>query len=305
MRLLLALLIILLTTGTAFAQDDELHMFTFDGVERTYTLHAPDDLTKPAPLVIALHGRFGSGSSAKRLTGFSALADEEGFVVAYPDALNGEWNYTRGVPGYADTHDDTAFLEALTDEIAGQVPVDPRRVYIAGFSNGGFMAQRVACERPERFAAFATVAAAGFGGMTQVCTTPGTTTAPILLMHGTADANVPWDGLGVTRGDRTVYVLYPVPDTLAYWAGFNGCAPDATSRDIPPSNANAATSARVLTVDCPDDAVVVLYIIQNGGHNWPGQPPGDPEIFGRINRDIDAGAEIWRFFEQHTREPKR
>ena len=82
------------------------------------------------------------------LTHFDDLADREGFMVAYPDGLNNEWNFVRGVRGYAMTQDDTAFLVALIDHIGADHPVDKARVYLAGFSNGGFMAERVACENP-------------------------------------------------------------------------------------------------------------------------------------------------------------
>ncbi len=293
------LLLLLILPLTARAQG-EPHTLTVEDIERTYTLHVPTDLAAPAPLVIVLHGRFGSGESIARYTGFDALADEAGFIVAYPDGLQGEWNYVRRIPGYPNTHDDVAFLVALVDDVAARHPVDLSRVYLAGFSNGGFMAQRTACEAPSRFAAFASVAAAGFGGMEYVCMEAGSAAAPMLLINGTDDDNIRWEGNSATRGERTIYVTYPVPETLGYWAAFNTCQPDAETTDIPAQSPE--TQVRVLTVACPDDASVVLYAVIGGGHNWPGREPRTaPALFGSINYDIDATDVIWRFFASHAR----
>jgi polyhydroxybutyrate depolymerase len=160
----------------------------------------------------------------------------------------------------------------------------------------------VACENPTRFAAFASVAASGFGGMREVCLQPGTETAPMLLMHGTSDNNILWDGITVRRGEQTVRITYPVPETLAYWAEFNQCQPEAESDELPKLGMSPGTYVRVLSVVCPENASVVLYTVVNGGHNWPGHPEGIPaEVAGNVNRDIDANREIWKFFEQHQR----
>lgn len=297
------LLLMLLGGAAAYAQEPtptpEPLSLVVDGLTRTYSLHVPDTLTEPAPLVLVLHGRGGDGAGIARYTGFSDIADHEGFIVAYPDGLDGEWNAVKDIPGYPDTHDDTAFLIALADALARQYPVDLARVYVAGFSNGGFMAQRAACDQTGRFAAFASVAAAGFGGMRAVC--PESGQAPMLLMHGTADNNVLWDGVSVTRGGRTVAITYPVTQTLAFWAEFNGCQPDATTTALPQTGLSPGTSVRVLRVDCPPETPVALYAVINGGHNWPGRVPTFPrEIAGNVNFDIDAAAVIWDFFAPHT-----
>lgn len=278
----------------------EVETFPFADLERTYTLHVPADLAEPAPVVIVLHGRGGTGRQMADYTGFDALADQEGFIALYPDGVDEEWDYVKGVPGYPDAQDDTAFLIGLVDYLAEDYPVDLSRVYVAGFSNGGFMAERIACENSMRFAAYASVAAAGFGGMLDVCADSGQ--SPILLIHGTADDNIPWQGLSVTRGDRTVYVTYPVPETMAYWAEFNGCGSELKTAEIPESGDSPGTGVRIMSVDCPANADVTIYAILGGGHNWPGRDPNFPaQIAGTVNRDIDATAVIWDFFAQHQR----
>lgn len=303
-KLLLMLILLLSCAAPAFAQSGEAPdalTWTFAGLERSYLLHVPGNLSAPAPLVIALHGRFDSGAGMEALTGFDALADRAGFIVAYPDGIDGEWNFVRNVPGYDTTQDDTAFLVALIDHVAEAHPVDRTRVYLAGFSNGGFMVQRAACENPAPFAAFAAVAAAGFGGMSEVCPETGAVPAPMLLMNGTEDTNIPWDGTPITRSGKTVYVTYPVSQTLGYWATFNGCPADAETSEVPSAEAAPETVVRILTLKCPAGTDVLLYGIIGGGHNWPGQAESIPEQTGAINRDIDASAEIWKFFAQHSR----
>jgi polyhydroxybutyrate depolymerase len=304
MKRLIWVLFLLVGVVAVHAQEVEPEPLTItvDDLERTYWLHVPDNLDEPAPLVIVLHGRGGTGRHIQAYTEFDALADTEGFITVYPDGIDYGWDFVRNIPGYTSTYDDTAFLIALLDQIAAEYPVDLSRVYMAGFSNGGFMTQRVACENPTRFAAFASVAASGFGGMRQVCLQPGAETAPMLLMHGTYDNIVLWDGMSITRGERTVRITYPVPETLAYWAEFNSCQPEAQTKRLPVLGMSPGTNVRVLTVVCPEDASVVLYTIVNGGHNWPGHPRGIPaEVAGNVNRDIDANREIWKFFEQHQR----
>jgi polyhydroxybutyrate depolymerase len=147
------------------AQPD-LATFEHAGLERSYTLHLPNDTapTAPAPLVLVLHGRTGTGAGTARLTGFDERADAHGFLALYPDGVGNEWSYAHGIPGYQGP-DDAEFLMALIDDIAARYPVDLDRLYVTGISNGGFMVQRLACEFPDRFAAFASVAAGGFGGM--------------------------------------------------------------------------------------------------------------------------------------------
>ncbi len=299
----LFMLVLLLIAGSVHAQDGDLAAgtLTFESLTRAYFIHVPDDLETPAPLVIALHPRFGDGESMAAYTDFNTIADREGFIVAYPNAVSGEWNFVRDIPGYSTAHDDTAFLNALVDHLAADHAIDMTRVYLAGFSNGGFMAERVACEDPARFAAFATVAAAGFGGMFEVCMEPGDFTAPMLLMHGTADRNIPWEGTPVRREGQTIYITYPVGETLGYWAAVNGCSPDAETTDVPQLGMSPGTSVRVVALDCPENAQVVVYGIVGGGHAWPRTDQIDLPEQGAVNRDIDAAAEIWKFFEQHSR----
>lgn len=267
------------------------------GATRAYVRFVPETHGPgPLPLLVALHGKFGTGEGMVRLTGFNGLAEQENFIVLYPNGINGEWNYVQGVPGYPDGPDDLAFLDALVQHVSAEVEVDPSRVYVAGFSNGGFMAERLACSAPERYAAFASVAAAGFGGMEAVCT--GSEPVRLLFIHGTFDTNIPFNGLMREVAGRSVRVLYSVPDTLAFWAERSGCNPDLEAERLPSLRRAPATEVHVFTFrGCAEGAALKLYAVSGGGHNWPGRPGLIPEeVAGTVSTELDASRTIWTFF---------
>lgn len=278
---------------------DEFRTLTFEGQGRTYMIHVPPsyDAGTPVPLLLMLHGRGGDGNGIAKLTNFSDLADEHNFIVLYPDGLDNQWNYVKDVPGYTGmTQDDTAFLLELLDEVSGQYSVDEKRIYVAGFSNGGFMTQRLACDAPERFAAFASVAAAGFGGMPALCQTPSPLS--ILLVHGTLDAVIPWQGM--VRGNG--FMLAPVTDTLAFWSQYAGCEGEVTDTALPQKGESSETSVTLFSVGCDDDNEVLLYAVQGGGHNWPGVDDLISQDWaGSTNMDIGASEVIWEFFSRHKK----
>jgi polyhydroxybutyrate depolymerase len=278
---------------------NEVRTLTFEGQGRTYLIHVPPsyDAGTPVPLLLMLHGRGGSGEDIAELTSFSKLADEKSFIVLYPDGLDNQWNYVKDVPGYTSmTQDDTGFLLALLDEVSGQYTIDEKRVYVAGFSNGGFMTQRLACDAPERFVAFASVSAAGFGGMPELCKTP--TPLSILFMHGTFDAVVPWQGM--VRGNG--YMLAPVTDTLAFWSKYASCEGEVVDTALEKKNPDAVTSVTLFSVGCADDNEILLYAVQGGGHNWPSVEGMIPEEFaGNVNMDVRASEVIWEFFSRHEK----
>lgn len=273
-----------------------------DGAERSYQLYVPasySDAT-PAPLLLVLHGRSSSGVRMARLTEFNARADEHGFIVAYPDGLDQAWNYVHDIPGYREGPNDSDFLLEIVAALSGRYAVDGHRVYVAGISNGGFMAQRLACYAPGKFAAFASVAAGGFAAMPAACRT----TAPVsaLYIHGTADRKVPWHGLGVEDADgKRQLVAMSITDTLKFWSRRNRCGPQVRVRTLPAAGGSPGTSVQFLTAsECENDVEVSLYAVTGGGHNWPGSRGViPPRIAGRVNMDIHASDVIWSFFARN------
>ena len=244
--LLACLAVLAACSPVAGATERMVRVPSADG-DRTSLVHVPGSAGDGAPLVIVLHGSGGSGAEAESDFGWDALADEEGFVVAYPDGLNGTWNggaccgtaRRRGV-------DDIGFLEALTQRLATENRIDPHRVYAVGFSNGGILAYAWACSRPGDLAGIGPVA----GAVLVPCTAP----APmkVVAVHGTADDRVPFAGGRAAGGAQ-----YPgVDGSLAPFLAADGCSD-------PP-----AVDGEVSTWRCRTGGVV-RHVIDGGGHAWP------------------------------------
>ena len=141
------------------------------GVRRSYYVHVPagHDGTTPLPVVVALHGAFGTAREFERESGFSLLADRERFLVVYPQGIGlgnlfRHWNSGHCCGKARKINlDDVGFVLAAVDDVAKRNPVDRARLYLVGFSNGGMLAYRIAAEHPEVVAAVA-VASATIGG---------------------------------------------------------------------------------------------------------------------------------------------
>ena len=265
------------------------------GITRRYFLYLPSTWHsgRPAPLVLVFHGGGGRASGIAPHTGFSQLAEREGFVVAYPQGLSGRWNDGRG---YATTHDDVGFVRALLDTLERELSIDPRRVYATGISNGAMFAYRLACDLPGVFAAVAPVAGAMPAGLAPGCA--HTQPVSVLAFQGTADPLMPFAGGGVAR--RRGRVL-SAARSIAYWATVSGCtAAPATTLEPDLVLDDSTRVRRTVYGGCRDGTSVELYAIEGGGHTWPGGPPVGGSV-GRVTRDVDATPLIWAFFAQHPK----
>jgi len=272
-----------------------------DGFSRRYLLHTPSDYdgSQPLPLVIAVHGRLGTARSMARSSGFDELVDQAGFIVVYPDGYRRSWADGRGgSPAEEAGVDDVAYFDALLEAVADDVSVDPERVYIAGISNGGMMAQRLACERTERFAAVASIISA----MPEAVHLDCAPTAPLsmLLMNGTEDPLVPYEG-GEVDSDNQGVVL-STDATIAYWVDHNACTGDPDEWDL--DEVDDGTSIHHQRwASCQSGVAVELYQVIGGGHTWPSGPQYvKEERIGIVSQELVAAEVIWEFFEPLVRD---
>jgi polyhydroxybutyrate depolymerase len=277
----------------------ELAPLRHDGRDRPYRVHAPAGRTDPAPLLVELHGRGVDAVRFDRLTGFGALAEEAGFVLALPSAVEEIWNDGRD-PQRADGPDDVSYLRAVIDDVRRRYPIDSRRVYLVGMSNGAAMAGRFACAHPERLAAFAQVAGTAAASIVAAAT-PGQT-LPILEIHGSADEVAPYTG-GIRRRLRARLLIrrpfgpsVGVDQWAKFWVDTNSAAPQPELTRLPPD-----TTIRTWR-DAQGVPVVVFYRVSGGGHTWPrSRIPLPRLLFGRTTTTFDATRTIWQFLAGHSR----
>ena len=229
---------------------------TIGGLQRTYLVHAPAG-GAPVGLVLNLHGAGQTGGVQAALTGYNAVADQYGFVVAYPDGIDLSWADGRGasVPDRQGI-DDVGFLAALIDRLSGEYGIPAGRVFVTGMSAGAFMANRLACDRADLISAIAPVS--GTLGTGVPCAP--SRAVSVLQIHGTADPVVPYSGGGmIGRGGASEIVSAPALTGL--WAAQDRCAspPTPTPAEVP----------RLVAAGCAGGAEVVLVSINGGGHIWP------------------------------------
>ena len=274
--------------GQPYASGLTLESLTSGGVERTYRLYVPKsyDAAKPTPLVLNFHGFASNAREQEAYSRMPAAADANGFITVAADGTGDpqRW-YIYGLfePGYVD---DFAFVRDLLDHLEATLCVDPGRVYATGISNGGGMSSLLACELNDRFAAVAPVAGSPF----PESRCQGKKPVSIIAFHGTADQAVPFEG---GAGGRLGLALRGVRQNMQDWAGHDGCTSGPSSERVAPDVLRESYSG------CQVGADVVLYVVEGGGHTWPGAI--DVPTLGRTTHSIDATSLIWEFFAAHPR----
>lgn len=262
----------------------------FDGSNRTYLVHIPTSAAPASgfPLLIMLHGGTGNGNHMARLSGFSELADREGFIVAYPDGTSRvenryTWN-AYGCCGFAQREnvDDVGFIGALIDQMVADDGVDPSRVYVSGYSNGAMMTFRIACELSGKIAA-----AAPYAGSLNTDSCSADQPVPILIMNGEDDVNVPVaGGTSDERGAASQRDRVDKPTSFAVdtWVTLDGCP-------TPPQSTNTSVATTTIYANCANGTMVEQILIHGWDHRWPSAENGS---------SIDAATTIWNFVSQFS-----
>jgi polyhydroxybutyrate depolymerase len=300
-RLRIAALVAALAAAPAASADT----IDIDGVKRSYAVQLP--AKRLVPLVVVLHGKTQRGADMMTRTAWPQVAKREGFAVVFPDGLNHAWVDARTKAGPAlrgppAGTDDVAFIAKLVEKLVANGTADPRRVYVTGISNGGAMAMTLVCARADLFAAGASVSM-NLTDETAVTCHPSRP-LPILLMNGTADPLVPYEG-GRGSSYYAADGFWSTDETLAFWRKLNGCEIDNSDMTDLPDRAPADQSTVTrISSRCPEGHDVVLYRINQGGHRMPGFSPDArfpkvaASLLGSQNGDIDAAETIWTFFGQ-------
>jgi polyhydroxybutyrate depolymerase len=267
------------------------------GSERTFLLHVPPSAVPGTelPVVLLFHGRYGTSAGLEEQTGFSTIADREGFVAVYPQGEGRRWSDGR----QGEDWKDIVFVCAILDTLDSFCSCDSTRVFAAGMSNGAFFCNYLAGNRPDLIRAIAPVA----GGM--ACPWPGGFSpeghVSVLMINGTADPLVPWEGgeVGYERSRRDQGFMYPVEEAFGMWAEACGCTAPADTVDMPDADpADGCTCRRISWQPAGDGTMVELIRVDGGGHTWPGLEDGLGEgLVGLTCMDFDSPEAIWEFFD--------
>jgi polyhydroxybutyrate depolymerase len=290
-----------LTGSGASGVETELssHTLSHAGFERSYFLLEPDKSLDPVPLVLSLHGGGGNGEqTCTQAGGIQELAEREGFLVACPEGIENNWNDGRADNSnraHEEDIDDVGFLLALIEMLSNTYNVDPDRIFVTGASNGGMMSLRMACEASELIAAAGAVIASLPADLRCEPEHP----IPILLMNGTEDPLVPFEGGQVHFFRREFGEVISTPDTVAFWVAANGCSATPRTEQLPDLDPRDGTRIQVDTYSgCEAGVSVVLYTVEGGGHTLPGGTQYVLRfVIGRVSQDLHAGEAIWEFFE--------
>jgi polyhydroxybutyrate depolymerase len=269
-------------TGKTGAVGDRTVKITSDGKERSFDLHVPANVDgqKPVSLVFLFHGYTMTAEQIATASHFAKVADARGFIVAVPSGTLASFNGGTccGTAASSKT-DDVQFTRDMITKISAEHCVDPKRIFSTGFSNGGFMSYRLACDLSDVIAAIAPVA--GVLGQDPATCNPKRA-VPLMHVHGTGDLLVPYNGGGIAN--------YPsVASTIDAWRSKNGSAAGPGQ--------NVFTKDDVSCTQWSGTADVRLCTVTDGGHQWPGGsslPYG-----GSPTPNLDASEAIAAFFEAH------
>ena len=271
---------------------------------RTYHLHVPVKHASPAALVFVFHGGGGQGSGIERTSGFDAISDREGFVAVYPDGVDRGWNDGRtDAPRQGALRkqvDDLAFVRAMLTDIATVAPIDSKRIYATGMSNGAIFSQYLAAKMADKFAAIAPVA----GGIADPFNKEFAPTNPVsvLAINGTRDPLVPFAGGNVARVGRGKVIS--VDDAMHLWVVRDGTAPEPQVGMLP--DTDPTDGCRVTWkkwTGGKNGTEVWLYSEEGAGHTWPGMTQNLPRVIvGSVCKDFEGSEAIWAFFKGHPKQ---
>ena len=270
--------------------------------KRDYKVFVPDaEKRERKPLVVVLHGGGGRINQIERYTKFTKLAQKEGFIAAYPQGFDRQWNDGREViqsRAHRLKIDDVGFISKMIDEIKAKYYADPNRIYACGISNGGFMSLRLACELSDKIAAIGVVTAGMNPYLVKTCKPKNKVS--VVIINGTDDQIVPYDGGMISIGRKKRGKVTSTEYTVKHWCVYNQCKMKPLGMYVVDEK-NDGTEIKVITYK-GIGAEVKLYRVIGGGHTWPGGFQYLPAAWvGRTSKEIDATEVIWEFFKTHPR----
>ena len=243
---------------------DRVDTLQSGGLTRTFAAHLPQDYTTNlSPVVIMFHGIDGIGQSLQFVTAFDVDADQLGILAVYPNATSDWANGCDCTEADSAGVDDVRFIADLLDKLDADYGINRDSVFLVGFSEGAFMAHRLACDATDLFAGLATVSTTMLVPTAENCVP--TRAIPVLMIHGTNDDDYPWEG-ALDRGPKSVL---SADTTAQFWATKNGCGDRLGSEYVVTDNYYHFDVYRDTFDACPVNGEVILYQMDGAGHGWP------------------------------------
>ncbi len=274
-----------------------------DNYIRNVTFEIPKKLRRRnRSLVLCLHDGGDNPEGIARITrrGFDKLSERNNFIVGYPEAVNEYWNDARedsvSLSHYNEI-DDVGFIEKVIDYAIDSFNIDPSRIFVAGFSEGGFMSFRLACEIPAKIRGFAMVASSL--PLDQIVECTPDTTVSFMMINGTRDPILPYEGGQMTIEEQELGSMLAAEEAIKYWLEENECTDRSSTKDMANRDTFDETrSEKVTYSDCKNKNKLILIRVVNGGHSWPGgRQYQTKKNIGRVSQDFVATEEIWKFFK--------
>jgi len=232
------------------------------GGDRPVTVNLPDNLTKPAPLLILLHSASTSGAHQENYMQLGPIAKKSGLIYIAPDGTTNPegkrfWNASKSCCNkYSQEVDDVAYIDSLINEIDKKTPVDRKRIYLIGHSNGAFMSFTYACKSNQ---VAAIVAIAGAMDSNPECTP--TTPVSLLNIHGTADKTIKVAGGVMNNNSYT-----SAATTMKTIASLNKCRKQTQAKkDFEPTIKGAETT--IINYACDTHTHLQFWKIKDGSHS--------------------------------------
>ena len=288
-----------------FGQTNIVDSILHQTYQRKFMVHFPPNFNTSTQraLVLNLHGGSGNMVNAQGFSMLNPVADQNNFIVAWPQGYGiappgFSWADGRNTSADQAGVDDIGFIDKLIDTLITRYNVDTNRIYICGFSNGGFMVQRLACQLPDCFAAMASLGSSMDTVLYQNCNP--SKPVPMAFFNGTADPAMPYGG-GPMQNPQVTPVV-PVDTTVQFWVAHNNCQTANPVFNFPDTFTTDNSTAELYNfTNCDCNVDVKFYKLINGGHTWPGvYVASQASVLGNTNRDINASVELWNFFNTHT-----
>lgn len=296
MKTITLLSFILIATQTIVFAQQKNESILVDGLKREFVTYLPEGINQAdkSPVIISLHGRLGTAIRQMKFADFKPLADRDKVIIVCPQGVDRSWNDGRGTPANAKGINDVKFIDQLITYLVNTYRADPRKIYVTGMSNGGFMTSRLACELNTRIAAIAVVAASMDEDMGYQPNKP----MPVMYIQGTKDPLVPFAGGAMKKGAGGD--IYGHEEVLKKWAAIDHCN-NKPLITYPPVSVNDGTSVIKEEYSNGNGFKVIGLTIVDGGHTWPGGTQYLPKfMIGPVTKNLNACDEIWKFFKENS-----